>query len=57
MSKVRVSGFSLSMDGYGAGPDQDIDNPLGVRGHEMFEWFFQTEAFCIEGHHVESLSQ
>jgi len=39
---VRVMCFALSLDGYGAGPSQDLDNPLGVRGPELFEWFFQT---------------
>ncbi len=32
MSKLRVHSFSISIDGYGAGPDQDLENPLGVRG-------------------------
>lgn len=43
MSKVRVSSFSVSIDGFGAGARQDLQNPLGVRGPEMFSWFFQTE--------------
>lgn len=33
------------MDGFGAGVGQDINNPLGVRGPEMFSWFFQTDVF------------
>jgi dihydrofolate reductase len=45
MSKVRVAAFSLSLDGYGAGPRQDLQNPLGVRGTELFKWFFTTEVF------------
>jgi len=45
MSKVVVRSFSVSLDGYGAGPNQDLDNPLGVRGPEMFEWFFATRAW------------
>jgi dihydrofolate reductase len=45
MSKVRVAAFSISIDGFGAGPRQDLQNPLGVRGPEMFSWFFQTEVF------------
>lgn len=45
MSKLRVLCFSLSLDGYGAGPDQDLANPLGVGGPEMFEWFFQTRTW------------
>ena len=45
MSKVRVAAFSVSLDGFGAGPRQDLRNPLGVRGTELHEWFFQTESF------------
>lgn len=45
MSKVRVASFSVSIDGFGAGPRQDLQNPLGVRGPEMFSWFFQTEVW------------
>jgi dihydrofolate reductase len=45
MSKVRVAAFSLSLDGFGAGPRQDLENPLGVRGPEMFQWAFETDTF------------
>lgn len=45
MSKVRVTAFSVSIDGFGAGPHQDLSNPLGVRGRELHEWFFDTEVF------------
>jgi len=45
MSKVRVAAFSISLDGFGAGPRQDLNNPLGIRGPEIFSWFFQTEVF------------
>jgi len=45
MSKVRVACFALSLDGYGAGPRQDLQNPLGVGGHAMMEWFFPTRTF------------
>ena len=45
MSKVVVRAFSLSLDGYGAGPDQDLEHPLGVGGPEMFDWFFRTRTF------------
>lgn len=45
MSKVRVACFSISLDGFGAGVRQDINNPLGVRGPEIFSWFFQTDVF------------
>ena len=43
MSKLRVCSFSLSLDGYGAGPDQDLQHPLGRNGPELFEWFFRTQ--------------
>ena len=42
MSKLRVQSFAISIDGYGAGPDQDLHNPLGVGGPELMEWFFHT---------------
>ena len=45
MSKVRVAAFSVSIDGFGAGPSQDLQNPLGVRGFELHGWFQQTEVF------------
>jgi len=45
MAKVRVGAFSISVDGYGAGPDQDLDNPLGVRGKELHQWAFATRTF------------
>lgn len=45
MSKVKVAAFSVSIDGFGAGPRQDLQNPLGVRGVELHGWFFQTEIF------------
>ncbi|MBX4957263.1 dihydrofolate reductase family protein [Rhizobium lentis] len=45
MSKVRVAGFSVSVDGFGAGPEQSLNDPLGKRGPEMFQWFFHTRTF------------
>ena len=45
MAKVRVAGFSVSLDGYGAGPEQSIENPLGKRGMELHEWAFGTKTF------------
>jgi dihydrofolate reductase len=45
MSKVRVAAFSISIDGFGAGPRQDVNNPLGVRGFELHAWFRDTEVF------------
>ena len=45
MSRLRVLSFSMSIDGFGAGTDQDLQNPLGVRGPELFDWFFHTRTF------------
>jgi len=42
MSKLRVQSFAISLDGYSAGPRQDLQNPLGVRGHEIMQWFMHT---------------
>ncbi|HET6331110.1 MAG TPA: dihydrofolate reductase family protein [Holophagaceae bacterium] len=42
MPKLRVQSFAISLDGYGAGPDQDLQNPLGVRGPELMEWLFHS---------------
>src|SRR3954449_367392 len=45
MGKVRVAGFAVSIDGFGAGPDQSLEHPLGKRGPELMQWFFPTRAF------------
>ena len=45
MAKVRVNAFSVSLDGFGAGPAQSLEHPLGVGGHQVHEWFFPTRAF------------
>ena len=45
MSKLRIHCFSISLDGFGAGPNQDIDNPLGVGGMSLHQWFFPTRVF------------
>lgn len=45
MSKLRVHCFSVSLDGYGAGPSQDLDNPLGVGGAALHKWAFATRTF------------
>ena len=45
MPKLRVHTFSISIDGYGAGPNQDLQNPLGVGGPAMFDWFFHTRTW------------
>ena len=45
MSKVRVAGFGVSIDGFSAGVEQTLNDPLGKRGPEIFEWFFATRTF------------
>ncbi|MGZ3691509.1 MAG: dihydrofolate reductase family protein [Pseudobdellovibrio sp.] len=45
MSKVKVAAFAVSLDGFGAGPNQSLENPLGVRGPELHNWFFKTKVF------------
>ena len=45
MSKVKVAAFSVSIDGFGAGPRQVLNHPMGVRGFELHAWFQQTEVF------------
>jgi dihydrofolate reductase len=45
MPKLRVQSFSISIDGYGAGPNQDVQNPLGVGGMALHEWAFATRTF------------
>ncbi len=45
MSRVRVHCFGISADGYGAGPRQDLDNPLGIGGRSLHEWLFPTRTF------------
>jgi dihydrofolate reductase len=45
MSRLRALSFAMSIDGYSAGPNQDLQNPLGVRGTELMEWFFHTDAW------------
>lgn len=45
MAKVRIAGFSLSIDGFGAGIEQSIDDPLGKRGRELHQWFLGTRTF------------
>ena len=61
MGKVKVAGFSVSVDGYGAGPEQSLQNPLGKRGTELHQWFFDTRFFHEmtgrEGGAVDSIDQ
>jgi dihydrofolate reductase len=43
--KLRVHNFAISLDGYGAGPDQSIDDPLGLGGRQLHQWAFATATF------------
>ena len=45
MGKVRVAGFAVSLDGFGAGPEQSLEHPLGLRGPELHNWFYPTRTF------------
>lgn len=45
MSKLRVHCFGISIDGFGAGPNQDLENPLGVGGQNLHQWFRATRVF------------
>lgn len=45
MTRIRVEGFTISLDGYGAGPDQDLEHPLGVGGNELHRWLLPTRTF------------
>ena len=45
MPKLRVHNFSVSIDGYAAGPSQSLDEPLGVGGEQLHNWFFGTRTF------------
>ena len=45
MPKLRVHSFGMSIDGYGAGPTQSLENPLGVGGLALHEWAFKTRTF------------
>ena len=45
MSKVKVAAYSVSLDGFGAGPDQSLENPLGIRGGELHNWIYPTKFF------------
>jgi dihydrofolate reductase len=42
MTKLRVNSFSISLDGYGAGPDQEFANPMGTGGLGLHQWAFKT---------------
>ena len=45
MPRLRVHNFSISLDGYAAGPDQGLEHPLGRGGEALHEWAFATQAF------------
>jgi dihydrofolate reductase len=45
MSKLCVRAFTVSLDGYGAGPNQSLENPLGVGGMNLHQWAFKTRTF------------
>jgi dihydrofolate reductase len=45
MSRLVVRGFGVSLDGFAAGPDQDLEHPLGHGGEGIFQWFFHTSSF------------
>jgi dihydrofolate reductase len=44
MPRLLVRNYSISLDGYGAGPHQDLDNPLGIGGAQLHEWIFATRS-------------
>lgn len=46
MTKIRVAGFSVSLDGFAAGTDQSLEHPLGKAGPDIFQWFFPTRTFA-----------
>jgi dihydrofolate reductase len=45
MARLRVESFSISLDGYGAGPSQSLETPLGVGGENLHGWFVKTRTF------------
>jgi dihydrofolate reductase len=45
VGRVKVAGFAVSLDGFGAGPEQSLQDPLGKRGKELHNWFFGTKTF------------
>ncbi|BDT68298.1 hypothetical protein os1_24800 [Comamonadaceae bacterium OS-1] len=62
MPQLRVESFTISLDGFGAGPDQDLDNPLGVGGTSLHGWAmstrtFQKNVFGGEGGATEGLDE
>ena len=45
MTRLRVDGFTISLDGFGAGPGQDLEHPLGVGGDRLHKWLIPTKTF------------
>ena len=45
MSRLRVNCFGVSLDGFGAGPDQSLENPMGAGGMALHNWAFGTRTF------------
>lgn len=45
MSKVRVESFTISLDGFGAGIEQAMENPMGIGGHTLHQWAMPTKTF------------
>ncbi|MCB0746712.1 MAG: dihydrofolate reductase, partial [Ignavibacteriae bacterium] len=45
MQKLRVESFTISVDGFGAGPQQSLENPLGIGGTNLHKWFVPTKTF------------
>jgi dihydrofolate reductase len=45
MTKLRVNSFTISIDGYGAGPNQSLENPLGIGGEALHDWMVTTQTF------------
>ena len=45
MSKLKVRAFTLSLDGFGAGPEQSLEHPMGLGGEQLHEWFRHTRSF------------
>jgi dihydrofolate reductase len=45
LSRLRVESFAISIDGFGAGPDQSLESPLGIGGHDLHSWMIPTATF------------
>jgi dihydrofolate reductase len=54
MSKIKVAAFSVSLDGFGAGPHQSLEDPLGIRGEELHTWMFQKKTGSDSGSRVDN---